>query len=74
MAKLLSVILVVISGCSILAFLFCKFNFRRGRNDPAKRDGLSWATPKWLVRFVFDEDVEANAAKAPLSKELHPDS
>jgi hypothetical protein len=75
MAKLLSVILVVIQGCGILAYLFCKLaSFRRHRNDPAKRDGLSWATPKWLVRFVFDQDLEANAAKARLSNELHPGS
>ncbi len=76
MAKLLNVILIaVIPGCGILAYLFCKLaSLRRHRNDTAKRDNLSWATPKWLVRFVLDEGVEANAAKAPLSNELHSDS
>jgi len=73
MAKLLNVILVVIPGCVFPAYLFCKLaNFRRHRNHPAKRDGLSWATPKWLIRLVLDEDDEANAAKTPLSNELHP--
>ena len=71
MTKVLDVILIVISAGVVVGLSLYKVTlFYRYRDDPAKREALFWSGqvyPKWLARFIFDEDSSLSAREAPKS-------
>ncbi len=68
MAKIIDIILIMLLVVGLAAVTLYKLVlWFRYRYDPAKREALiasGQVYPKWLARFIFDEDADTNATKA----------
>ena len=73
MARILDLILIVVSVAGFVALLLYKLVLMfRYRDDPAKLQALVWSDqvfPKRLHRFIYDEDADkARKASVPNSR------